>query len=327
MTRRRRVLFGVITGIALFSATLAVVGLPASSHAVEPSDLGVAASEEALSADLEQSGPIEFDTFVAADWEVPLSGLLNLDAPEARAAGLSDRDEPIQIFFYSVQHPKFGLFVVDTGVEWALANQPESSLLGGMVGDVMHRERIQVKLDMRSWLAKQKEPLRGVFLTHMHTDHIEGLPDIPQDVPVYAGRGETHGREFSHAFTAGITDDALAGHPPVREWKFPKETRSVIDVFGDGSFFALQVPGHTSGSTAYLARTTKGPVLMVGDTCHTAWGWQHGVEPGSFTADQATNRESLKWLKQLVEQHPKIQVRLGHQWLPPQAPVAARGAE
>ncbi|MCB9610809.1 MAG: MBL fold metallo-hydrolase, partial [Polyangiaceae bacterium] len=87
MTRRRRVLFGVITGIALFSATLAVVGLPASSHAVEPSDLGVTASDDALLADVDQPGPIEFETFVAADWEVPLSGLLNLDAPEARAAG------------------------------------------------------------------------------------------------------------------------------------------------------------------------------------------------------------------------------------------------
>ncbi len=327
MTRRRRIVFGVITGLALFSATLAVVGLPASSHPAEPSELGVARSETELVQDLEQPGPIELETLVAADWEVPLSGLLNLDAPEAQAAGLEDRDEPIQIFFYSVRHPKFGLFVVDTGVEWALANQPESSLLGGLVGDVMHREKIRVKLDMRTWLARQQEPLVGVFLTHMHTDHIEGLPDIPTEVPVYAGRGETHGREFSHAFTAGITDQALAGHPAVREWKFPKEKRGVIDVFGDGSLWALQVPGHTSGSTAYLARTTKGPVLMVGDTCHTAWGWRHGVEPGSFTADQEVNRESLAWLRQLVAEHPEVQVRLGHQWLDADAPVAASSGD
>lgn len=323
MTRRRRIVFGVITGLALFSATLAVVGLPASSHPAEPADLGEVRSVSQLTQDLDQPGPIEFETLVAANWEVPLSGLLNLDSPEAKAAGLEDRDEPIQIFFYSVRHPTFGLFVVDTGVEWALANQPDASLLGGLVGDVMHRERIQVKLDMRSWLAQQKEPLRGVFLTHMHTDHIEGLPDIPQDVPVYAGKGETHGREFSHAFTASITDQALSGHPAVREWKFPGDTRGVIDVFGDGSFFALQVPGHTSGSTAYLARTTKGPVLMVGDTCHTSWGWQHGVEPGSFTADQKANRESLTWLRELVREHPSIQVRLGHQWLEQKAPMAA----
>lgn len=321
MSRRRRIVFGVITGVALFSAVLAVVGLPASSHAVEPSDLGVVCSESEAVRELGRPGPIALETLVAADWEVPLSGLLNLDAPEARAAGLKDRDEPIQIFFYSVRHPEFGLFVVDTGVEWALANQPEASLLGGLVGDVMHRERIQVKLDMKTWLASQKEPLRGVFLTHMHTDHIEGLPDIPQDVPVYAGRGETHGREFSHAFTASITDQALSGHPPVREWQFPADERGVLDVFGDGSFFALHVPGHTIGSTAYLARTNSGPVLMVGDTCHTAWGWKHGVEPGSFTADQKANRASLRWLKQLVEQHPQIQVRLGHQWLEGRAPT------
>ncbi|MCA9631933.1 MAG: MBL fold metallo-hydrolase [Myxococcales bacterium] len=327
MTRRRRLLLGVVTGLALFSATLAVVGLPASSHPAEPADLGTVRAEADLVHDLERPGPIEFETVVAADWEVPLSGLLNLDAPEARAAGLEDRDEPIQIFFHVVRHPTFGLFVVDTGVEWALANQPESSLLGGLVGDVMHRERIRVKLDMRTWLARQNQPLRGVFLTHLHTDHIEGLPDVPLDVPVYAGRGETHGREFSHAFTASITDQALAGHPAVREWKFPADTRGVVDVFGDGSFWALQVPGHTAGSTAYLARTTTGPVLMVGDTCHTAWGWVHGVEPGSFTSDQVANRNSLHWLKQLTAQHPTIQVRLGHQWLTEQSTAELRGED
>jgi glyoxylase-like metal-dependent hydrolase (beta-lactamase superfamily II) len=84
-------------------------------------------------------------------------------------------------------------------------------------------------------------------------------------------------------------------------------------VFGDGSLWALLVPGHTPGSTAYLARTTKGPVLLTGDTCHTRWGWEHDVAPGSFTADHAANVESLKRLRALVAEHPAIDVRLGHQ--------------
>ena len=65
--------------------------------------------------------------------------------------------------------------------------------------------------------------------------------------------------------------------------------------------------------SSYLARTPSGPVLFVGDTCHTAWGWDHGVEPGEFTRDRPKNAVSLARLRELVRNHPKVRVRLGHQ--------------
>lgn len=46
----------------------------------------------------------------------------------------------------------------------------------------------------------------------------------------------------------------------------------VVDIFVDGSAFAISVPGHTPGSTAYVLRATKGPILLTGETCHTRWG-------------------------------------------------------
>jgi N-acyl homoserine lactone hydrolase len=89
---------------------------------------------------------------------------------------------------------------------------------------------------------------------------------------------------------------------------------SVVDIFGDGSAFAISVPGHTPGSTAYVVRTPKGPALLTGDTCHTRWGWEHPVEPGSYTADQPMNLKSLLMLKELAGRHPTMEVRLGHQY-------------
>jgi N-acyl homoserine lactone hydrolase len=87
----------------------------------------------------------------------------------------------------------------------------------------------------------------------------------------------------------------------------------VLDIFGDGSLFAILVPSHTAGSVAYLARTPRGPVLLTGDTCHTSWGWDHGVEPGSFSGNRPQNAVSLANLKALVARHPGIEVRLGYQ--------------
>jgi glyoxylase-like metal-dependent hydrolase (beta-lactamase superfamily II) len=144
-----------------------------------------------------------------------------------------------------------------------------------------------------------------------------GVPDVPHGTPLYAGPGETRTRGFLNAITQGITDRELDGQAPLEEWPFKPDPdgrfEGVVDVFGDGSLWAILVPGHTVGSVAYLARTTTGPVLFTGDTCHTAWGWQNDVEPGGFSWDRPKNADSLGRLRRLVAEHPSIDVRLGHQ--------------
>ena len=77
----------------------------------------------------------------------------------------------------------------------------------------------------------------------------------------------------------------MAGKAALQEWPFvpatapvgPDAFDAVLDIFGDASVFAIHTPGHTAGSTAYLVRSTQGPILLVGDTSHTQWGWDHGV--------------------------------------------------
>ena len=110
----------------------------------------------------------------------------------------------------------------------------------------------------------------------------------------------------------------LEGKKSFQEWDFISTPQDVfdgiVDIFGDGSAFAISVPGHTQGSTAYLVRTPKGPVLITGDTSHTRWGWENNVEPGDYTRDNDKNLKSLLSLKALVARHPTIDVRLGHQY-------------
>ena len=127
------------------------------------------------------------------------------------------------------------------------------------------------------------------------------------------------GARVLNFFTEGTIDAALDGLPPVGELAFRPDPdgrfAGLIDVFGDASFWAIWTPGHTPGSTAYLARTPRGPVLFTGDTSHTSWGWENDVEPGTFTFDHEKNRQSLAQLRALVKEHPRIDVRLGHQVL------------
>jgi len=301
----------------LINGAILAQGCVVSGHPAAEARWGTSSGSTALEQVVDQPGPIEVESVASATWQVPLDGMLNLEHKAAKAAGLTSSDQPVVIYFHALRHPTRGLFIVDTGVEHALSSDPEHAAVRGVVAKLAKIDTVHTAIDLKTWLAKQPQPLAGVFLTHLHLDHIMGMPDVPHGTPVFSGPGETRSHGFLNLFTRPITDRAFEGQDPIAEWQFQPDPqqrfRGVLDVFGDGSLWALHVPGHTPGSTAYLARTPQGPVLMVGDACHTSWGWEHGVEPGTFSKDMKQSADSLAALEDLVKRHPTIAVRLGHQ--------------
>jgi N-acyl homoserine lactone hydrolase len=295
----------------------AAAGCAASTHPVGRATLGKVWSTGGLEAVVDRPGPVEVETVVGADWTVSRAGLINLEHPKARSANLTDGEEPIQVYAHVLRHPTQGVFLVDTGVSRRIVEDPARVGVGWIVRKALHPERMRIGVDTASLLSRLGQPLAGVLLTHLHLDHITGLPDIPRGTPIYIGPGEASQRAFLNLFGRGSTDGVLQGHAELRQWSFapdPDQRQAgVIDVFGDGSVAAIWVPGHTAGSTAYLVRTPRGPVLFTGDTCHTRWGWDNGVEPGTFTMDGPRNAAALTSLRVLVSRHPSIDVRLGHQ--------------
>jgi N-acyl homoserine lactone hydrolase len=302
---------------AAVAVLLLATACATTTHPTGPSSLGVARPSRDLLAVIDQPGPVEIETIASADWVVPRKGLLNLDNPRARQAGLKDELEPIQVYFHAIRHPTRGLFLVDTGIERALRDHPDQAAFRGLVASVAHLDALKIHLPLGDWLQAHPGPVAGLFLTHLHPDHLTGMADVAAGTPIYAGPGEASEHAFLNIFLQPNIDRALQGKGPLAEWPFDREAGGafdgVVDVFGDGTVWALAVPGHTSGSTAYLIRTPKGPVLLTGDACHTRWGWEHDVEPGNFSSDVPKSAESLARLRRLVAEHPAIEVRLGHQ--------------
>lgn len=317
----------VLPGFFYIPAAAALLaGCAVTSHDTTPAALGRPSSLAALEAVLDEPGPIEIETVISADWQVPLAGLLNLDNPAATAAGLEDRDEPIHVFLHALRHPTQGLYIIDSGVEHALAHDRDDAAIGGLVANVAGIDELVVKVDTKRWLEQQEQPPSGVLLTHLHLDHVMGLPDVPRGTPIYTGPGEADARSFQNLFVQSTTNQELEGHVPLREWQFARTEADggivgVLDVFGDATLWALWLPGHTDGSTAYLARSPSGPVLFTGDVCHTGWGWHNAVEPGTFSHDLPRSRQSLLALLELARRHPTLNVRLGHQTLEPARPA------
>jgi N-acyl homoserine lactone hydrolase len=319
MTRKRIALVAAVIG-CVAAAGVVARGRPGTHHPVGAPSLGTPISGHTLDEIVDQPGPVNVETVHGADWHVPLSGLLNLDHPRARAAGLQDREEPIQVSLHALHHPTRGTFLVDTGVERAFFESPEHAVIDGLVARVMHVGDMKRIVDTKTWIERQPRPVAGVFLTHLHADHVTGLRDVPSSVQVFVGPGEATSRAVESFFSGPIVDRALAGKPPLAEWRFERDEtgafEGILDVFGDRSVFALHVPGHTVGSVAFVARTPSGAVLLTGDACHTRWGWDQGVEPGYFSHDRAKSAESLARLRAFAARHPAMDVRVGHQSAP-----------
>ncbi|MBS2026474.1 MAG: MBL fold metallo-hydrolase [Deltaproteobacteria bacterium] len=303
----------LVVAVALLGSACAT-----TSHATQKVSFGTPRSTADMLAVIDQPGPASVETVASADWQVTRAGLINLDNPKAKAAGLKDGDEPIQIFFHVIRHPTKGTFLVDTGVETALRDHPDRAAIQGIVASVMHLEKMKFNAPLGEWLAAHKDVKPdGVFFTHLHLDHVAGARDLPASTPIYVGPAEATSHAFMNMFVQGNNDRALEGKPALSELQFQPDPSGrfdgVLDLFGDGSVWALWVPGHTSGSVAFVVRTPNGPVLLTGDACHTRWGWENDVEPGTFSDDQAQSRVSLEKLRQLAAEHPKMEVRLGHQ--------------
>jgi N-acyl homoserine lactone hydrolase len=287
-----------------------------TTHRTTPASIGTPVGSAAMEDVIDQPGPVEVKT-VGADWEANLSGLLNLKDPKAVQAGLKERKEPIQIYAHVVRHPTYGFFLVDTGVSRRLVEDPTGTGVGWMLKKFGGIDKMRPQPSTSEIIEAEGVPLKGVFMTHLHLDHVSGLPDIPKDVPIYTGADEAEASLFLNLFAQGTNNHLLDGRPPLEELQFTKDPAGkfagVNDVFGDGSFFAILTPGHTTGHVSFVARTTAGPVLMTGDVSHTRWGWENDVEPGTFLAERDRSRESLLALKALSKRHPNMTVKLGHQ--------------
>ena len=282
------------------------------SHHPEERVVAPPASSSSWESVIATPGVVSHAIEVSARTHSSLSGLLDLSDP--RAAGIEDQTVPIVLPVHVLHHPEFGVFVVDTGIDRELAAGRPGAVRGIPRLALGQIEPVKPLGDI---LAAAPAALKGVLITHMHPDHIMGLMDVEPDVPVYVGAGEQQAKDVRFGLLRRSYRALFSGRAPLQVWDFSTapviDGIAAIDILGDGSLWALDAHGHTPGSTAYLAITTQGPMLMVGDTSHTVWGWENGVIPGKFTMDPEKNARSLGALRGLVERYPEIQVHVGHE--------------
>lgn len=299
----------VAIAILAFAAGLQACATPATHHAVIASGLGTPSRTSEVEASLTRPGTMTFRRVRFATWTGGRGSFIDRDDP--RTSTVPPGFEDANIYAYVVDHPTRGRYLIDAGVSAAL--EPR---LNGIMRRALADMAVRIDQTTGRLLQGRTSP-RAVFLTHLHFDHIGGLIDLDPTTPVYLGPGDAAEKNRLNSLLGPPADAILEGFGPLREWAFQADPddafAGVVDIFGDGSIWAIHAPGHSPGSTAYLVNAVDGPKLVIGDAAHTRLGWEQAMPQPVAAAARFNAATSFERLRRFADGHPEVEVFLGHQ--------------
>jgi N-acyl homoserine lactone hydrolase len=154
-----------------------------------------------------------------------------------------------------------------------------------------------------------------ILLSHLHWDHVSGIPDLP-NVPLRINRVEYDAaKQGLFAKQNGLVP-RLMGKNPMQLFDCAGPAyegfRSSLDLFGDGSIIVVPLPGHTAGQVGmFINRANGSRLFLLGDA---VWVSENYLRPATMhpffwsrvTSDDATARQTLIELYHFSRQHPEV---------------------
>jgi glyoxylase-like metal-dependent hydrolase (beta-lactamase superfamily II) len=211
-----------------------------------------------------------------------------------------------------IQHQEFGAYLIDAGLDKSYVHNPHGTIRGLMVESYLGKGSQEPNTHIAAILEQEKIQLQGVFLTHLHQDHTAGIVDLPKDIPYVAGKNERYVN-----FRLFMQGDHLAGIDELHEIDFAEgidlpPLGKGIDVFGDGSLWAILSSGHSAGHVIFLINGIDEQALFTGDACNDHYQFETGIGPGSYSSDLEGGQEVLERIILFKERYPEVKLVYGH---------------
>jgi glyoxylase-like metal-dependent hydrolase (beta-lactamase superfamily II) len=268
-------------------------------------------------------GPFDWETLFATPADVEVIPLLTgevqvdysllLDLEHPTVADVEDKKVWVPVLSYLVRHPVQGEILIDTGFDSSFAESGHGNF-GGLAHLVEFARQTPGNdtVGLLEQLRVNPASLSMVIVSHMHSDHTAGLPELPAGIRVVSGLHAIDGYESP----LYADNDHLEAVDEIETLDFADVPMDVpgptIDLFGDGSVFLISSPGHAAGNLSILVNGSGGPLLLTGDASHTRKGFESGVAPGKVT-DRVAAEGSLARLREFSSRFPQVRVKFGHE--------------
>jgi N-acyl homoserine lactone hydrolase len=212
-----------------------------------------------------------------------------------------------------IRHPK-ATFLYDTGLcaEVSAYVEQQPLLFRKTLGNFRLEQSLTSHLQQLQMTAHD---IDFVLLSHLHWDHVSGIPDLP-GVMLRINRVEYEAAKLGLLDANNGLVRHLMGNNPMALFDCAGPSymgfRSSYDLFGDGSIILVPLPGHTAGNTGMIINRASGSrVFLLGDAVWVAPNFQRPATMHPFiwsnvTSDDATARSTLIDLHHFSQRHPLI---------------------
>ena len=308
MQKSRRILLGITVFLLFASIFLLVVYQPSMIRRIPyPAPEPAYHSWDEI---LSHPQPITIRTNSTGIMQTTLSAIMNLEHEQAQ--DIEDEVIEIPVNVGVIQHQEFGAYLIDAGLDKSYVHNPHGTIRGLMVESYLGKGSQVPNTHIAALLNQESIRLEGVFLTHLHQDHTAGIVDLPKDIPYVAGKNERYVN-----FRFFMQSDHLAGIDELQEIDFAEgidlqPLGKGIDVFGDGSLWAISSSGHSAGHVIFMINGIDEQVLFTGDACNDHYQFETGIGPGYYSSDLEDGQEVLDQIILFKERYPEVKLVYGH---------------
>jgi glyoxylase-like metal-dependent hydrolase (beta-lactamase superfamily II) len=254
--------------------------------------------------------PVKVKSFKTGTVIINRRGTINPN--HSKIHDLEDKELEVPIMAHWIHHEDFGDYLIDAGLDASYFKDPRGNvrgILAGFLADEFHQDENQ---NIAFHLQKNQVKLKGVFLSHLHSDHMAGIRELPKNIPYVVGKGEKYFeyKPFLYGnYLKGINlhEIDFSTVEPIRPLGLS------VDLLGDGSLWAVSTPGHTRGHMSFVVNGFEGPVFLTTDACFIREGLELGVASSDYTWNVKMAQNSLDKILEFLKEHPEVKVVCGHE--------------